>query len=328
MFRYMFVLALLAFAGAHLLAQGVGGGVTHNFSGSFNTNNFRYIRIDIDHGPTPQSAFVDLTMYAIGGPGFSVELYDWTSWVDGTASPQWVQVFPSGSGNVNLTTPARAGVHPIVIKLDNILQAGQQNDYSGTLLMTGATVVSQTDSDSLYNDLSNPWRVTYGDFGASMVAFAPGQGALSSLVQVDMGSGLSDAIFRFDCSAQGVSNIIVSWPDGTGARQQLVINADAGGNIPFSPSAPVRQITVPAQPGVVDITVEVNVAVGFNNADWSLYAPGQVQVLALQSPGTGSGGGSSSGSCSTGESGWPAHLIVVVVAAVVLAFRRRVRARA
>ncbi|MEZ5992154.1 MAG: hypothetical protein R3E76_07355 [Planctomycetota bacterium] len=321
--RFICVCALIALTCPFLSAQGAGAGVVQNLTGSFNTNDDRIIRIDIDYGGSPQSADVDVTVDSLAGPGFDLELYDWQGYVDGlSGSRKAAQVMAAGSNGAQLTTPSRTGVHPIVLVLKNHFELGVQSDYSGVLLMTGATVVGVTESDSLYADYSDPWRFTYGDLAAGFVTYNPGKNVLGTIVRIDMGAGLQDQTFRFDCSGAGVAGMVVSWPDGTGARRQLNVNADSNGDILFYPPASIRRFTIPAQRGVVDVTVSVEKAAGFSHADWLIYAPGDARITSMEAP-QGGGGNSGGESCSTSEGGLPLPAAALCLAGVALLRRRR-----
>lgn len=327
-YRFIAVFALAACAGACLSAAGASGGVVYNLSGSFNTNYIHVIRVDVDYGPTAQSVVVDCTLGSTTGPGFDFELIDWDSHVQAsTGAVQSAQVFPLGSNSAQLTMPARTGVHPMMIRLRNMLTLGQDTDFVGYLDLVGGTVVNRTDSDSLYVDYSDPWRVLYGDMQASFVTYHPGNRSLDTLVRADMGAGAQPSVFRFECSGQGISNIIVSWPDGAGGRQQYVVNANSGGNIIFAPSTLPRYITVPAQAGVVEFTISVNEGANFYYADWVLYAPGDTPITGMESPFSGNGSSGGKGGCSTEEGGWPLPTAIAGAAAAALLVRRKRSAR-
>lgn len=319
MFRLLFVCLLSACANAALHAQSVGAPI----NGSFNTDNYHIVRVDIDYGATPQPLTIDVDVISLAGPTFVFEWIDWDGFVAGLSGvSQAQQVMPLGGANAQLATPARSGVHPFVLRLDNILSPGEQVDFAFSLTLSAGSMLSYSESDRLFNTTDDPYRRLEGDLAATFVS-TNADAALDTSVELLLGATPQAADLRFDCSAQGVQQMIVSW-QASGGDGQIVIQADSNGDIPYFPTAPIRQVSIPASSGPVVVRVIIIRATNFVYADWTLSAPGGVMVNQIAGPGPRGGGTGSDNAC-TGSAGGAVPLMLAIIAAWSLRQRRRLK---
>src|SRR5690606_35646202 len=154
-------------------------------------------------------------------------------------------------------------------------------------------------SDRPYVTSRYPLRATEAGLAATFISFGETKN-LGSFVKLDLGPTPQAVDLRLVCSAQGVRNIVVGYPDGTGNYAALRIDADSNDEIHYVPGAPIHVVPLPAMSGEVIITVSVGVEPGFIYADWTISAPGSVDVLSVYGvKGTGGSKEDESGACST-----------------------------
>jgi MYXO-CTERM domain-containing protein len=229
---------------------------------------------------------------------------------------------PGSNNTGQVTTPARTGVHPFVLRLDNTLDPGKVVDFAFTVSLGSATLVSYAQSDRPYVAAGYPLRATEGDLAATFLSFGESKN-LGTLVTLDFGSTPQAADVRLDCSAEGIRDIVLRWPDGMGNYAALFVDADANGNL-YSVPGVNHLATIPAQSGLVTVTVSVSAEADFNYADWTLNLPGSVKVVETHAPtGGGSHGAGREGQgCSTSPDG-RLPLVLAAAAGAALTWRRR-----
>jgi hypothetical protein len=276
MSRLLFVCLLAVFAAGVLHGQAVGSPAT----GDFNTNDWHMVRIDIDHGSTPQSITVGAEVTSLSGPTFLFDLIDWDSYVLGLSNVNSrQQVMPGSSNTGQVTTPARSGVHPFMLRLANLIEPAQVVDYAFLLSLSGGSVVSYSQSDRPWISGSYPVRALEADMAATFISWGV-TANLGTFVTLDFGPTPQSADVRLDCSAQGVLSIVLRWPDGAGGRGALFVDSDQNDAILSVPGVP-HLATIPAQSGLVEVTVSVSALENFNYADWNLCVPGSVKVVEM-----------------------------------------------
>ncbi|MCB9895826.1 MAG: hypothetical protein H6839_15370 [Planctomycetes bacterium] len=311
---------LAALAAGALRAQSVGSPVT----GTFNTNDWHTVRIDVDYGSTPQAITAGVDVISLSGPTFLFEWIDWDAYVLNQGSHISVQqVMPGANNTAQWTTPARTGVHPLVLRLENTIDPAMVVDYAFSMTLSGGNVLGYTQTDRPWVTSGFPVRSLEADIAATFINWGVANNT-GTFVTLDFGPTPQSADVRLECSAQGVNDIVMRWPDGMGGRGALFVDSDPGGNIYSVPGVP-HLVTIPAQTGLAEVTIGISPQAGFVYADWNLCVSGNVRVVGMRAPAkqkdTGGVSGEQQG-CTSGAGGsLPATL--AAVAGWALARRRR-----
>jgi hypothetical protein len=326
-------IALLCFAACAQLL-GAQGSVNHSGSISAlpdNSDAFEFLQYELDHGATPTAIDVTVTISCTVGTYIHVSAVDWDEEIAQASPLVWSYASPATDVNVGatqaiyLTTPARTGKHPIVVRVNNFNYV-----HTASFDITFATSAGGLSGPRVFDEPTGAIASGHNVYGDLMVGgwdvFSLGAPTLTRQFEVDFGPTPNSAPMLLWLQGTLIDRVEISYPWAVGGTPQTVMtgsapNGDVDGQVLFYAPALTGRVLISLD--VVPATSAQSGTTGI--AFWELYVDGSASVVAWNQPNpiivksTGSTGG---GGC-TASTGASALALLPLMAGVAWLRRRR-----